>query len=249
MARDVIALNRMFSGKYLEKNLGHEIINLYQSDNGQHYIYLNDDGRFNTALWTDRVYVVLLTADIGNNQEKVIGKAVISDDIYGNTDLYNVVCNNKGDNTLLHEQINFIVANGVKYGGTFLHNIFLQNDPQGVLLTFIASEFYEVKPDVEIILDYSGTNGNQSKSIIVPMVTDKANKSLRRYFEPDPKDKAEAQDYKSLADVIKNSSLWVKSSKKFKNRKLAPEEKRTIMDDLFRNRINENKEYDKLFEK
>ena len=35
-----IVLNRMYNGDYLQGNLGHEIINLYRSDNGQCYLYL-----------------------------------------------------------------------------------------------------------------------------------------------------------------------------------------------------------------
>ena len=41
-----IVLNRMYVGDYLASNLGHEIINLYQADNGGNYIYLNSTGDF-----------------------------------------------------------------------------------------------------------------------------------------------------------------------------------------------------------
>ena len=45
-------LNFMFSGDFLDNNIGHEIINLHKSDSkdsieGQHYIYLCQDGEFN----------------------------------------------------------------------------------------------------------------------------------------------------------------------------------------------------------
>ena len=41
-----IVLNRMYVGDYLDSNLGHEVINLFKSDNGNHYIYLNATGNF-----------------------------------------------------------------------------------------------------------------------------------------------------------------------------------------------------------
>ena len=41
-----IVLNRMYVGGYLELNIGHEVINLYQADNGRNYIYLNSTGDF-----------------------------------------------------------------------------------------------------------------------------------------------------------------------------------------------------------
>ena len=34
-----IVLNRMYTGSYLSSNLGHEVINMFQADNGKHYKY------------------------------------------------------------------------------------------------------------------------------------------------------------------------------------------------------------------
>ncbi len=45
--QNVIILNHMFSGKYLDKNIGHEIINLFRADDNKQYIYLCKDGKFN----------------------------------------------------------------------------------------------------------------------------------------------------------------------------------------------------------
>ena len=44
--KNVIILNHMFTGKYLNKNIGHEIINLFSDDEGRQYIYLCKDGKF-----------------------------------------------------------------------------------------------------------------------------------------------------------------------------------------------------------
>ena len=35
-----ILLNVMYTGSWLDENIGHEIINLFRSDNGQNYIYV-----------------------------------------------------------------------------------------------------------------------------------------------------------------------------------------------------------------
>lgn len=42
----LIIINRMYAGKYLAEgeNIGHEIINLIRSDNGNNYLWLNADG-------------------------------------------------------------------------------------------------------------------------------------------------------------------------------------------------------------
>ena len=37
----------MFTGDYLDKNIGHEIINLFADDFDRNFIYLCKDGKFN----------------------------------------------------------------------------------------------------------------------------------------------------------------------------------------------------------
>lgn len=36
----MIVLNKVFTGRYLNKSLGHEVINLFKSDKGEYYIYM-----------------------------------------------------------------------------------------------------------------------------------------------------------------------------------------------------------------
>ena len=40
-----ILLNRMYVGRFLENNIGHEVINLFKDDNGSNYIYINPYGQ------------------------------------------------------------------------------------------------------------------------------------------------------------------------------------------------------------
>ncbi len=69
-----IVLNRMFVGDYLTSNLGHEIINLFQADNGNHYLYLNAYGNFNKA-HKDKIGTMLMVKSVGGNVVEVIGMA------------------------------------------------------------------------------------------------------------------------------------------------------------------------------
>lgn len=39
-----ILLNKMFEGKYLNSNIGHEVINFIKADNSKHYVYVNPYG-------------------------------------------------------------------------------------------------------------------------------------------------------------------------------------------------------------
>ena len=49
-----IVLNRMYVGDYLTSNLGHEVINMYQADDNNYYLYLNAYGSF-AKKWQNKV--------------------------------------------------------------------------------------------------------------------------------------------------------------------------------------------------
>ena len=132
MARDVIVLNRMFSGSYLDENLGHEIINLFLCDNGKHYVYLNDYGTFDKA-YLNRIKTVVFVQDSGNNAVKIIGKADVVDDIFAKEIYLN-------DVKLVGEQsqVDYILRNEVKYGGTYLHAIHFNDKQQSTWILSCA---------------------------------------------------------------------------------------------------------------
>lgn len=54
-----ILFNKIFTGKYLKHNLGHEIINYIQDDNKQRYVYLNPLGEINQKHKPDYVCHVM----------------------------------------------------------------------------------------------------------------------------------------------------------------------------------------------
>lgn len=67
-----ILLNAMYSGTYLNTHLGHEAINLFEADNGKHYIYINPVGKI--AQDYD-VECILLGELVKDGVFKVIAKA------------------------------------------------------------------------------------------------------------------------------------------------------------------------------
>ena len=236
MARDVIALCKMFSGSYLDSNLGHEVINLYQCDNGNHYIYLTDDGKFDQK-WINRIKTVLFVQESSTNQLKVIGKADISNDIYY-------------PQQATKNQIDYIVNNGVKYGGTFIHAIHWGDKQQSTWLTFLAEKVYEIN-GTEVIISFGGNKGKRTKNIhiVVDLDATKVRSSLRQYFEPGAEGCNEQDnDYKNLDKLINDKSIWTESNKKINPKKEDPETRRIIMDELFKERINNNKFLNDYFE-
>ena len=72
--RTGIVLNRMYTGSYLSSNLGHEVINMFQADNGKHYLYLNDKGNFDKK-YTESIDDMLLVRYVGENKVEILAWA------------------------------------------------------------------------------------------------------------------------------------------------------------------------------
>ena len=235
MARNVIVLDRMFSGSYLEDNIGHEIINLYQSDNGENYIYLSPDGNFD-AKYKDRIAYVILTQDNGTNQDKVVGLAEIDCDVYQHGD------------TIL-KQINYIVKHNVKYGGTYAHIPFMANkSQQDIIIDFKAKALYQ--PTKEIIIDYSAKrNTINNKGVLVVSVgglLKKSRKSLKQYVEPSEDNHNPAYDV--LAKFIKDAKLWKKTPNLIKKGKInSPEANKIVMINKFSEAVEKGEVINKYF--
>ena len=235
MARNVIVLDRMFSGSYLEENIGHEIINLYQSDNGENYIYLSPDGNFD-AKYKDRIAYVILTQDNGTNQDKVVGLAEIDCDVYQHGD------------TIL-KQINYIVKHNVKYGGTYAHIPFMANkSQQDIIIDFKAKALYQ--PTKEIIIDYSAKrNTINNKGVLVVSVgglLKKSRKSLKQYVEPSEDNHNPAYDV--LAKFIKDAKLWKKTPNLIKKGKInSPEANKIVMINKFSEAVEKEEVINKYF--
>lgn len=235
MARDVIVLNRMFSGSYLEDNIGHEIINLYQSDNRKNYIYLSPDGNFD-AKYKDRIAYVILTQDNGTNQDKVVGLAEIDCDVYQHGD------------TIL-KQINYIVKHNVKYGGTYAHIPFMANkSQQDIIIDFKAKVLYQ--PTKEIIIDYSAKrNTINNKGVLAVSVgglLKKSRKSLKQYVEPSAENHNPAYDV--LAKFINDDKLWKKTPNLIKKGKInSPEANKIVMINKFSEAVEKGEVINKYF--
>ena len=69
-----IILCKMYAGRYLEENIGHEVINLFRADNDNNYVYINDDGRI-AEKYNNTVSAVLLIRYVEEGVFEVIAKA------------------------------------------------------------------------------------------------------------------------------------------------------------------------------
>lgn len=185
-----IVINRMYNGDYLYQNLGHEIINMYKSDNGRNYLYLQYDGTF-ADIHCGKVEAMLLVRTVsGEHMVEVIGKAE------GLTEVYR-----PGQKEM--DQKAFIRGNGIKYAGVWLDEIFEDNTyQQNIFIT------YEAKIVKKAAKRFYISYGESRFTHHVLTENKQAKASLKQYISTDT-----AADFSVLRSVINDESLWGEETK------------------------------------
>ena len=177
MQQDIIIVNHMFSGKYLEDNIGHEIINLYKSDSGEYFIYLCKNGTFDPKKYPiDKIkHVLLVRRTDKHNELEVLGVTT--------------------------GKIEYIAPNdprqwSVLYGGKPVGNIFKQNLVQQDLnLTFKVENV--VRPTTPILItkkDFGYKKDDNPK-----IRTMNSSQTLRTYIKSED---INNKDYDTLSKII-----------------------------------------------
>ncbi|GHT52580.1 hypothetical protein AGMMS49982_13210 [Bacteroidia bacterium] len=204
----VILINNLFTGEYISEdsgNIGHEIINLYKSDNGNFYIYANPYGNVDSK-WDNRIKHIIFVRSISGNKAQVIAKAMDVKQILTNAQHANKAATQDTQNKEKQkaaEQQEYITANNIKYGGVSIEKIFSENISDiniSYFVTFLAQSVSRVKQDKEI---YLSTDINDKENCIhLEKGTRITNEQLKRYVQV-----GEA-DYKRLNDLINDESYW-----------------------------------------
>ena len=198
-----IVLNRMYTGSYLSSNLGHEVINMFQADNGKHYLYLNSKGNFSNAGIS--VGTMLLVRGIGDKRVEVVGlaknlKPVDSARCTLPRDLGRV------NKKVQREQEEYM--KGITYGGASIKDIFGDEGQQSVFISYEtdANNFY--LPTRRIIINFGSQNKTNNDEIYLSL--NFASTSLHQYIS----ENSNEQDWKMLHDICENETLWKKGIKK-----------------------------------
>lgn len=141
-----ILICKMYTGSYIDNNLGHEVINLFKADNNQNYIYINRNGRIpNYRL--DKVKYIVLTTPCHRGEMKIIAVAEVEKGI------------------LEEEQIELI--NTIKYGKTSLLRVFndeKQNKNNLWYFTYKIKNIYQLSQKATLLLK---NNNNIEGNVIV----------------------------------------------------------------------------------
>lgn len=150
--RTGIVLNRMYTGSYLSSNLGHEVINMFQADNGKHYLYLNAKGNYakmHEGQISDMLLVRYAGINEGKSEVQVLGWAKGLEAVSGTAESY------KGydeSSSIFKVQLKYINTNKITYGSANLIELFKGSDQQNIYITYSAAEFR--RPQIPVYIQY-----------------------------------------------------------------------------------------------
>lgn len=205
-----IVLNRMYVGDYLSTNLGHEVINMFQADNGNHYLYLNAYGNFGKSHFGQIGYMLLVKYH-AEGMFEVIGKAEGLMDVEGADATlkqdYKAV-----NPSISNAQTEYIEKENITYGGVPIRKIFNDAEQQNIFITYKAARLF--KPNRKIFIGYG------VEADVVLTGYKQAKTSLKTYIYPEgtfagdqKREKIEEKklDYKKLYDLIEQDNLWIES--------------------------------------
>lgn len=201
MKKRLIIINRMYGGGYLTEgeNIGHEIINLFRSDNGNNYLWLNAGGSCKKSYFVDKngnmLYdevIMLMVRMYGYRQWKVLGKAEIDTSVLA--DYMVPVFGEKAHK----KQIEKIEEEKIYYGGQPINKIFDNNFFNGKLQSGI--DIYYTFKAKNVFLPVSAPENIEKTIINIEGLKGLSNQSLRMYLSDEKED--EKNTYKKFNDII-----------------------------------------------
>ncbi len=193
--KDVIILSRMYAGEYLKERIGHEVINLFQTDDGINYIYVNEDGRINEK-YNDRVKAVLLVRYVEKGVMEVIAKA---------EDLEQILYKGDGD---IQKQIEYCDNNHVTYCGVEPYKVHKHGSEYGVI-TFKVNNGNVRRPQKSLYLIEDNEKISSYDNVVFLPKRHFSSTSLKMYYE---KNSDLKDDYIKLDEMIGDASKWEKTN-------------------------------------
>lgn len=201
-----IVLNVMYTGTFLNENMGHEVINLFKDDQNNHYLYLNPYGNFSKE-HKGKVKAMLMVMPVPKrNMFEVIAIATELEDVFEPTDGFNASLdkskytetNLKAYDEVHKCQLDYIKNNKVTYGGVALDELFANNQQQAIYITYKAGKV--IIPEKRIFITFQDTTEleNNGECIYVHLTSCKQCKmSQKQYVRADDFSKEDWDELKT----------------------------------------------------
>lgn len=211
-----IVLNVMYNGKYLNENMGHEVINLFKDDKGRNFLYLNPYGNFSSTskLKVEKMLMVIPVPK--KNMFEVVALATGLTEVFKPVQNYNPMLdrNKKTDANLKayekvrKSQLEYIEKNGITYGRVPLDQLFGEDQQQAVYITYQAKEVQ--RPKKRIFISFQdGRNTETDESIYLSLETYKQAKMAQKQYITMQSDTDNRLDWHLLNDrMLENTEMW-----------------------------------------
>lgn len=210
-----ILLNIMYAGKYIESdNIGHEIINLFKSDQGKNYIYAMPGGTI-AKQHEGNIRCVLMVRRINANTLEILGKTVGKlTQILTETVARE---NNDEQRTKIHSmQIEKIEKDGIMYGGKKLNEIFKKNgtNDKDAYITFEADDVVKPKNRIYLTTNEKWKEAAKDGFFYLPDEDLSADgsklkfpkQSMKTYLSDENPKTSHA--FKVVTEIINDTNLW-----------------------------------------
>lgn len=178
-----ILLNKMYTGSYTTTadDIGHEIINFFKTDIGENYVYILPYGGVGST-HNDQISHILFTGAQKEGKFEILAKVVGHEQIFRH--------GNRGNSDTHREQIRYIIANNIQYGGKYLHEILKNNtgNDEATYVSFKAQKIIRARKPIVIDQskpEFSEINLQRSKGYVMEGIA-----------------------YNKLVEMIEDPSLW-----------------------------------------
>ena len=226
--KSVIVLNAMYSGGYLNENMGHEIINLFKSDKAimiggksyQNFLYLNPYGNFNQT-YEDVVTDMLMVISVPKkNMFEIVGKASGLVDVFKPVNGFNPKLD--GEKSEIQINAEKEVANAqeeiiknITYGEKSLTSLFGDDKQQSIYVTYVAEQvcrpkvrmFIKFLKDQELPVDQRIVKKEDRVELTLTSAG-KEKQAQKQYFDRCSNEEAEKNDA-VLLDELLNGDYWM----------------------------------------
>lgn len=212
---EVILVNNLYSGSYINDRIGGEVINLYQSDNGEFYVYVSPYGNI-PKKWGKKIKSILFTRSVEGGA-KVIAKAEGLELADGATGKFpdnkeNLKLDENGNtiHTIDSKQKAYIKTNNITYGNVPLNQL---GSWSPYFVTFRADSIHFAKKDIYLlnpISDDSASSNlsNDRKALSIKMPNKVSNQSMKLYVKKE--DVKQKNCFDKLEKLINQSDYWDK---------------------------------------
>ena len=211
-----IVLNVMYNGKYLNENMGHEVINLFKDDKDRNFLYLNPYGNFSSANKRKVEKMLMVIPVPRKNMFEVVALATGLTEVFKPVKNYNPMLDRNKEteaNRIAYEevrrtQLEYIRGNKITYGGVPLDQLFGEDQQQAVYITYQAETV--LKPKKRIFISFQdGQDTETDESLYLSLETYKQTKMAQKQYITLQSDTDNKLDWSLLNDgVLENAERW-----------------------------------------